>query len=165
MCTTHSPGRVNNPQYRGKGPQQIEDKIQFFFSYQLVLSPWMNHFNLCASVSLSFQRKYLLQKKIVRMRWENIDESTLQQSKHYFISFKIINRCWWKSCLEMVPIYLERNSKRIRKANNDAQLKFTFTTLPPQSWICGAKLPWADVGSQVQFLPSSGCSMTSVSHW
>lgn len=63
----------------------------------------------------------------------------------------------------MVPIYLERNSKRIRKANKDAQLKFTFTS-PTPSWICGAKLPWGDIRSQVQFLPSSGCSMTSVSH-
>lgn len=53
----------------------------------------------------------------------------------------------------MVPIYLERNSKRIRKANNDPQLKFTFTP-PPGSWICGAKPLRGDVRSQGSFCPA-----------
>lgn len=51
------------------------------------------------------------------------------QKTVYFKAFKIT------SSADKNPAYLERNSDRIRKANNDTQLKFTFAPLP-SSWMC-----------------------------
>lgn len=63
----------------------------------------------------------------------------------------------------MVLIYLERNSKRIRKAN----IVTIKIHLPPIPWFLDL-LSQNHTGemqrSQVQFLPSSGCSVTSVAH-